>query len=324
MVLLANHTVVLIVRLRFYCGAATTIFRSTIYLLKHYLARMQSPAGTVITCKNCGYQFTGNYCNNCGEKVYTTHDKSLMHFLEEGLHFITHFEGSFFLTLKEIFTRPGKLSTDYTNGIRKRYFKPLSFFLTLVVLYLLFPLLPGLNMQLRYHLDQFPYASLAQHWVEHFMQTHPDISGKELAEMFAAKSEKTSKLLLFIIIPLTALPLWLVVRKQRPYFFDSLIFSTEYNSFFLVTQFFVIPALLFLYALLAEIFHFKYVENEFIIAIPAISILIWFLHRGLTRFAGLKSLKLTLLILVMLAWHVVSVYIIYKFFLFVLVFLQLH
>jgi hypothetical protein len=285
---------------------------------------MQSSAGTTITCQNCGYQFTGNYCNNCGEKVYTAHDKSILHFLEEGLHFITHFDGSFFSTLKAIFTKPGKLSSEYTAGIRKRYFKPLSFFLLLVVLYLLFPLLPGLNMQLRYHLEQFPYASLAKQWVQHFMQTHRDISAHQLSEMFAAKSEKTSKLLLFIIIPLTALPLWLFVKKQRPYFFDSLIFSTEYNSYFLVTQFFIIPALLSLYAFFTQLLHFKYVENEFIIAIPAIAMLLWFLHRGLKRFAGFKSIKLTLLILVMLAWHIVSVYFIYKFFLFVIVFLQLH
>src|SRR4051812_13168732 len=103
------------------------VHQQQILLLNIILPNMQSSAETVITCKNCSNQFTGNYCNNCGEKVYTAHDKSILHFLEEGMHFITHFDGSFFSTLKAIFTTPGKLSTDYTNGIRKRYFKPLSF-----------------------------------------------------------------------------------------------------------------------------------------------------------------------------------------------------
>lgn len=27
-------------------------------------------------------------CNNCGEKVYTDHDRTLVHFFEEGIHFL--------------------------------------------------------------------------------------------------------------------------------------------------------------------------------------------------------------------------------------------
>lgn len=102
-------------------------------------------------CKNCGHVFTGNYCNQCGEKVYTEHDKSLVHLLEEGFHFVTHFEGTLLTTIKTIFTKPGQLTLDYCNGVRKKYFRPLSFFLLLVVFYLVFPLLSGLNMTLYNH-----------------------------------------------------------------------------------------------------------------------------------------------------------------------------
>ena len=59
--------------------------------------------------------------------------------------------GTFFNTLKKIFTKPGQLSVDYCNGKRKTYFKPLSLFLLLVVVYLLFPVFEGLNMKLYYH-----------------------------------------------------------------------------------------------------------------------------------------------------------------------------
>ena len=87
-----------------------------------------------LICKNCGNSFTGKYCNQCGEKVYGEKDKSVFHFFEEGLHFITHFDGTFFNTLKKLFTQPGQLSVDYCNGKRKSYFKPLSLFLLLVVI----------------------------------------------------------------------------------------------------------------------------------------------------------------------------------------------
>ena len=117
---------------------------------------MQTPSHI---CKNCNHAFTGKYCNHCGEKVYSEKDRSVLHFFEEGLHFITHFEGTFFNTLKKIFTRPGQLSVDYCNGKRKTYFKPLSLFLLLVVLYLLFPFFEGLNMKLYYHVHHPLYGS---------------------------------------------------------------------------------------------------------------------------------------------------------------------
>ena len=109
---------------------------------------------TIHTCKNCGNQFTGKYCNVCGEKVYTDHDKSIAHFLEDALHFITHLEGTLITTLKTILTKPGRLSYDYCHGIRKKYFKPLSFFMLLVILYLLFPFFTGLNMPFRFYLNR--------------------------------------------------------------------------------------------------------------------------------------------------------------------------
>ncbi|HEX2684099.1 MAG TPA: hypothetical protein VHL77_09215, partial [Ferruginibacter sp.] len=61
-----------------------------------------------ITCKNCGHRFSGKFCNNCGEKVYTEKDRSVPHLLSDGLHFITHLEGSFFNTIITLLKKPGK------------------------------------------------------------------------------------------------------------------------------------------------------------------------------------------------------------------------
>src|SRR6478736_8508316 len=116
-------------------------------------------------CKNCNNSFSGKYCNHCGEKLYHEKDRSVFHLFEEGLHFLTHFDGTFFNTLKKIFTKPGQLSVDYCNGKRKTYFKPLSFFLLLVVLYLLFPVFEGLNMKLYYHTHHILYGNYARRMV---------------------------------------------------------------------------------------------------------------------------------------------------------------
>jgi hypothetical protein len=200
-------------------------------------------------CKNCGNRFMGKYCNQCGEKVYTEHDKAIGHILEEGLHFITHFEGKFFVTLKSILFHPGKLSLEYCAGIRKKYFKPLSFFLLLVILYLLFPILKGLNMELTGHMDNVYYGSYATAKINEAMSTK-GWSLEQATEHFAARSGKVSKFLLFIIIPVMAAVSWAALRRKKKLFFDHFIFATEMASFALLWGFLIMPLLVLLLQLI--------------------------------------------------------------------------
>jgi len=196
-----------------------------------------------LTCKNCGNSFTGKFCNLCGEKVYAEKDKSVKHIIGEGLHFITHFEGNFFNTLKAIFTRPGKLSLDYCNGVRKKYFKPLSFFLMLVILYLLFPVFEGLNMKLEYHKVHKLYGSYASSEVERLINER-NITELQLADSFHHAGEKTSKFLLFIIIPFVALFSWILGLRKK--YFHHFVFTIEASSFFILWGFLLLPLLLFI------------------------------------------------------------------------------
>jgi hypothetical protein len=196
-------------------------------------------------CINCNNHFAGKFCNRCGEKVFHENDKSFMHIFEEAFHFLTHFEGKFFNTLRAIITSPGKLSFDYCNGIRKKYFKPISFFLMLVILYLLFPIFEGLNMKLVYHQDHFIYSKYA-YSKSMEVAAAKNLTPEQLSEIFHSKGEKASKFLLFVIIPILALYSWLVTFKKRKYYFDHFIFSTEVNSFFLFWGFLLFPMLVLL------------------------------------------------------------------------------
>lgn len=195
-------------------------------------------------CKNCGAHFTGRFCNACGEKVYKEHDRSMLKLFHEAFHFITHFEGTFLNSLKALVISPGKISLDYCNGIRKKYFKPLSFFLLLVILYLLFPLFEGLNMKLYYHTHHNLYGTYASQKVTALMEAR-GISFTEVENIFSQKGEKTSKLLLFIIIPFMALISWLLAFKKRKFYFDNFIFSAETTSFFILWGFLIFPFILF-------------------------------------------------------------------------------
>ncbi len=197
----------------------------------------------ITVCKNCGQQLSGKFCSNCGEKVYKQEDKKIAHFFEESVHFITHFDGKLFTTFKTIFTQPGRLSLDYCNGIRKKYFKPLSLFLVVVVLYLLFPKFQGLNMKFTTYVNsQYNYSWYGMPVAKNKI-TRLKITGNELAGRYNAKSEKFAKPFLLVLLPFSAVVLWLLFLKRRRLFFDHFVLAVELNSFLIGIQFLIVPLL---------------------------------------------------------------------------------
>lgn len=191
-------------------------------------------------CKNCGNTFGGKYCNNCGEKIYTVKDKNIKHLFEEAFHFITHLDGTLLNTLKAVVAKPGKLSFDYCNGIRKKYFKPMSFFLLLVVIYLLFPLFESLNQRLYYYTHNELYGKWAMQKALHVMQ-EKNYTDQEITRLFHEKGERASKFLLFITIPVIAFFSWLRGHKKRKFYFDHFIFTLEEISFLILWGFLFMP-----------------------------------------------------------------------------------
>ncbi|MES2559638.1 MAG: DUF3667 domain-containing protein [Bacteroidota bacterium] len=191
----------------------------------------------MIICKNCAASFEGNFCNHCGQKNYTEKDKSIKHLIEDVFHFVTHFEGAFFTTLKTIFVKPGTLTVDYCNGIRKKYFKPISFFLLMVILYLLFPLFKGLNPQMSHYKNNI--FTVIEQQIEEKIQTD-HISEEDLSRAFEMKSHTVSKFSLLLLIPFSAIIISLLFYRKRV-LFDNFIVATEINIFYMLMIFLLMP-----------------------------------------------------------------------------------
>ena len=269
---------------------------------------------TLNTCKNCSNQFKGKYCNNCGERVYGEHDKSIPHLLGEAFHFTTHFEGTFFNTLKAVMTRPGKLSLDYCNGLRKKYFKPISFFLMLVILYLLFPVFEGLNMKLYFHARHDLYGEYAMRKALEVMREN-NLTDSQIGDLFHRKGEKTSKFLLFIVIPFMGLVSWGLGFKKRRLYFDHFIFSIEIISFFILWGFLLLPLIIVIFSLLGA-GPIITSENQSGIAIGSVFLIYLFLAiRRFFKFTWWYSIIYSLVFTVFLIAFMEYVY---KFLLFVI------
>jgi hypothetical protein len=89
-------------------------------------------------CLNCGTETTGRYCPNCGQQNLEP-KQSVWHLINHFFTDITHFDGKFFLTVRDLFARPGFLSREYMIGRRASYLDPIRMYIfTSAIFFLIF------------------------------------------------------------------------------------------------------------------------------------------------------------------------------------------
>jgi hypothetical protein len=97
-----------------------------------------SPQRKEKDCLNCGTIVQGHYCQHCGQENIEPKE-TFWHMVTHFFYDITHFDGSFFVTLKDLLFKPGFLSKEYMKGRRKTYLHPVRMYVfTSAVFFLVF------------------------------------------------------------------------------------------------------------------------------------------------------------------------------------------
>jgi hypothetical protein len=97
-----------------------------------------------MTCKNCGFKLDGPFCSQCGQNSNVGRI-NLHNFLNEVSESVFQVNRGFFFTLWELMRSPGQGISEFLEGKRKLYFKPIAYVLTLSTLYFLVAQLSGRN-----------------------------------------------------------------------------------------------------------------------------------------------------------------------------------
>lgn len=85
-------------------------------------------------CLNCGTEFEGKFCPECGQKADT--GRFTVRFIFTNLiQGILSNDGGVWFTIKNLFTRPGQMMVDIINGKRKSYFSPFPMLFLALSLY---------------------------------------------------------------------------------------------------------------------------------------------------------------------------------------------
>ncbi|MBC7981763.1 DUF3667 domain-containing protein, partial [Candidatus Parcubacteria bacterium] len=91
-----------------------------------------------MTCLNCHHVVEKRFCPNCGQENKHTRESFhylFTHFFED----LTHYDGSFWKTIKHLLFNPAKLTKEYLSGKRQTYVPPvkLYIFISFVTFFLL-------------------------------------------------------------------------------------------------------------------------------------------------------------------------------------------
>ena len=105
----------------------------------------RSPLRKDKTCLNCNYVVENRFCPNCGQEntdTRKTFHHLFIHFFED----LTHYENSFWKTIKNLLLKPASLTKEYLSGKRLSYLAPvrLYIFISFVTFFLIsiFPTTP--------------------------------------------------------------------------------------------------------------------------------------------------------------------------------------
>lgn len=208
-------------------------------------------------CPNCGSQFLNevNFCPRCGQE---NRDLNVPagHLIGEFFESTLHFDSKLIRTLKILISKPGALTAEFIAGKRKCYVPPIRLYVFVSVLFFfLLALLSG-----RPHTDggekqnqiNLAFYTIKSHELRGLSEAQIDsllvTRGFELTSFNRAITYQLGRIasggeqefdhllfknisyMMFILMPVSAVIVFLLYRKSMPFYFANLIFSIHLHT----------------------------------------------------------------------------------------------
>ncbi|MBU1101552.1 MAG: DUF3667 domain-containing protein [Bacteroidetes bacterium] len=183
-------------------------------------------------------------------------------FLKSFLNEAFSIEGGVFRSLWILISKPGHLTETFFNSAKYKYIHPLRLYFVINLIF--FFLAPILNTQqfqvMNLKLENMSKSSTLVTKIVEYESKNLEISEDVYYVLFNTNYKYNQPALIFFIIPLFALPVFIIQYSKKRKFIEHLYFSVNTVSFFLLLMFLIVGSfrvLSFLLGLLA-------LSNEFI------------------------------------------------------------
>lgn len=99
------------------------------------------------TCLNCNYVVENRFCPNCGQENVDTR-KTFHHLFVHFFEDLTHYENSFWKTIRNLILKPAALTKEYLSGKRMSYLAPVRLYIFIsFATFLTISLIPDRELQ---------------------------------------------------------------------------------------------------------------------------------------------------------------------------------
>jgi Protein of unknown function (DUF3667) len=187
-----------------------------------------------MTCQSCGNPNQEKFCPNCGEKRFDPHSLTLKHVVEESVEGFTHADHNFIRTISSLLFRPGRLATEYVNGRRIDYMKPLGLFLVINLLFFLLAAVNAFSQPLSSYLQYKNYTIYGTEAMVNSALIRTGQNLEQFSRYFNEAMVSNSKSLIILLIPIYALIFAILMWHTHRKFIEHLVFATHFVSFVLI------------------------------------------------------------------------------------------
>jgi hypothetical protein len=227
-----------------------------------------------MTCLNCHHVVEKRFCPNCGQENKHTRESFhylFTHFFED----LTHYDGSFWKTMKHLLFNPAKLTKEYLAGRRQTYVPPVKLYIFIsFVTFFLLSVLPVFqsdddaivkfsntekqndinnkkisdvpimgNIKTVAALDSIQKAlpedkkyNTAEYWIMKKMaKVNEHNTFQEFKEKFIKSIYQNLPKVIFMYLPIFAFILWLFHNKKRWYYYEHGVYTFHYFSMLLLS-----------------------------------------------------------------------------------------
>ena len=137
----------------------------------------QGEAANTVKCLNCGTEFEGKFCPECGQSAET--GRFTWRFIIENLQSaVLGKDGGIWFTIKRLFTCPGAMIVETLNGKRRSYFSPFPMLFFALTIYILLFTFTGSHGDIQAMEQEYLEAEETVEYLEAEKTADPELEGK--------------------------------------------------------------------------------------------------------------------------------------------------